>query len=124
MAVILLAVVVVGLWFSDSIGFLLQRRPEASLLLGTWVAEKPQGQRGGSPTVITFAPGTITMDTGDGRALPIPCTIEGYPPNAYLVTMGEGPSFREIVFQLNITTGAKRLSMSVGHWQVPFTRKE
>lgn len=121
---ILLALVVIGSWFSDRLGLLFQKTPKATLLEGTWIAVDPKTQKRDSPTVITFAPGTISLDTGNGLASPIPCTIQGYPPNAYLVTIGEGLSLREFVFQLNSSDGAERLCLSVGYWQVPFLRKE
>jgi hypothetical protein len=137
---VLLTLTVVIFWFSDRLGSLFERTPTETSIEGTWefdsvrdkelkaqsfgsVEQMPAADKDYSKTVVTFAPGMITMNDGTNPAVPTPCRIQGYPPNAYLVTIGEGKTQREMVFQLDATTEAKRLYLSTEGSMVPFKVK-
>jgi len=137
---ILLVVVLVGYWFSDDLATLFEATPDASSIEGSWVFDSarakellvqsygsdqqlPSMEKGYGKAVFTFAPGTITMDNGSGKAAAIACKVQGYPPNAYLVTIGEGKTQREFVFQLDTSKDVKQLYLSTEGNMVPFKPK-
>lgn len=138
---VLLVAILVLYWFSDSLGTLFERTPTEDSIEGAWVFDAdrakellvqsygsdqqlPSMQRGYGKAVFTFAPGTITMDNGSGKAQPVACKVQGYPPNAYLVTIGEGKTQRELVFQLDESKGTKQLYLSTEGNMVPFKAQD
>ena len=139
---VLLTILVVGFWYSDRLGTLFEKTPTADGINGTWVFDSVRDKelmtqsygldqqmpgvekKDYSKTVITFAPGLITLDDGSAPATPTPCRIQGYPPNAYLVTTGEGKSQRELVFQLDASAKGTWLYLSTEGNMVPFTAKK
>lgn len=137
---ILLVLVLVGYWFKDDLGSMFQSTPDASSLAGSWVFDGPRAkeiltqaygseqqypgmEKAYGKAVYTFAADSITVDNGSGKAQPVPCKIQGYPPNAYLITIGEGKTQRELVFQLEKANGAERLYLSTEGNMVPLKRQ-
>lgn len=135
---VLLALILAGFWFSDRLGSLFETAPAETSIAGSWefdsvrdkelrvqsfgdASQAPVLEKDYSKTVITFAPGSITLNDGTAPAAPTPCRIQGYPPNAFLVTIGEGKTQREMVFQLDTTTTTDpRLYLSTEGYMVPF----
>lgn len=138
---VLLTVLLVAFWFSDSLGSMFEKTPTEDTLAGAWVFDQtrakellvqaygseqqlPSMEKTYGKAVFTFAPGTITMDNGSGTATPTPCKVQGYPPNAFLITIGEGKGQRELVFQVDETNGTKQLYLSNEGSIVPFKSKD
>lgn len=138
---VLLVLVLVGYWYSDNLGSLFERTPDAKNIEGSWVFDAPRAKEvliqihGNDQqlpamtkiygkAVFTFAPGTITMDNGSGAATPTPCKIQGYPPNAYLVSIGDGKARRDYVFSLDVSKGTKQLFLTMEGSTIPFKPKE
>lgn len=138
---VLLALILVGFWFAEDLQFLFERTPVASDLEGTWVfdAERsrhqlhqiygndqqlPAMEKSYGRMMFTFAPGSIVMDNGSGTAEPVPCKVQGFPPDGYLVSIGEDKALREFGFQLLRQDGSTTLYMSTEGGMVPFKRKD
>lgn len=138
---ILLALTMTGFWFWDDLATLFERTPVESDLAGAWIfdAERsktqlvriygsdqqlPAMEKSYGQMQFVFAPGTVAMDSGNGSATALACTIQGYPPDGYLVTIGDNTSRREFAFQLMKSEGVKTLYMSTESGMVPFRLKD
>lgn len=137
----LLALILIGYCFSDSLAAWFARTATAHDIEGTWVfdgtrAQEMLAQASGSDlrlpamekvygrTVITIAPGTITMDQGGSATAPTACAIQVLPPNGFMVSLSGGHGPAELIFQLETSGATRRLFLSAGGSVVPFKPRE
>lgn len=130
---ILAALAVLG-WLVDLSGS--PAVPAAAEIYGSWVFDAEYSrqligqdarqiaavERTYGGTLYVFAPGSLAIGTVAKPGQPRPCTVQGNPANAFLVSVGEGAERRELLFQRDATDGGSRIYLSAPGLVIPLRR--